>query len=100
MKTLSEIRGRKQDHSDLYFDTYTAAINLAIKTAEKEGFKTDDEERMQEIGMGPGKPSRGKTTRHTLLLYKNGKQQRKALHIQVYNRGTPRNTYELNWYIA
>lgn len=80
------------------FSTMTAAIDFAIKDTEKKGYTLDDDEQFQKIGTGPKKPSEGKTNRYTLTLYKNGKEQRKALHIQIYGMGE--RGYELNYYIS
>ena len=87
---------------ELYHDTYTSAIQEAEKYAKSKGFDLDKEEMADEIGMGPGRPKKGKTVRHTLTLYKNGEpiKGKRKFHIQVYNRGQDRNTYELNCYIA
>ena len=52
-----------------------------------------------EIGSGPAKPKKGKTNKFNISLSKNGKEQKKALQIQVYNRGTNENEFELNMYI-
>jgi len=86
----------------LYHDTYTSAIQAAEKFANKQGYELDPEEMATEIGMGPGKPKDGRTTKHSLTLLKNGKpiKGKKRLQIQVYNRGQNRNAYELNTYIA
>lgn len=108
-KILSE--GKYQ----VYHKSYTSAINTALEYAEKQGYEYDKEETAREIGMGPKKPSAGKTNRFTISLTKDGKPQRKALQIQVYNMGTfkrdtdgsmtrsvfgGQNEYELNCYIA
>jgi hypothetical protein len=85
---------------ELYHDSYTKAINTALNYAEKNGYTTDDEERADIIGLKSSRPKDGKTERVTLPIYKNGKKQRKHLHIQVYNRGISGNTYELNTYIS
>jgi len=89
----------KQDYQ-LYHDTYTSAVYAALAYATQNGYEHDPEEAAIEIGMGPRKPSKGKTNSITLPLYKKDKVQRKALHFQVYNRGVSRNTYELNAYIS
>ena len=47
-----------------------------------------------------GKPKAGATTKHSLALEKDGKPSKKKLHIQVYNRETKSNPYELNHYIS
>jgi hypothetical protein len=99
----------------VYHKTYTSAINTALEYAEKQGYEYDKEETASKIGMGPKKPSDGKTNRFSIELTKNGKPQRKQLHIQVYNMGTfkrnqdgsqtrsmwgGQNEYELNTYIS
>lgn len=83
-----------------YFSSYSGAISSALAQAKKKGFEVDEDDVFREITTGQGKPSKGKTVRHTLKLTKGGKAQKKALHIQVYNRGTSGNTFELNSYIS
>jgi hypothetical protein len=46
--------------------------------------------------MGPKKPSEGKTNSFSIELFKDGKEQKKMLHIQIYGM---KNKYELNAYI-
>lgn len=82
------------------FDTYSAALNVARETAEKKGFEVSDDDWFDQVNNGPKKPSAGKTVRHNLALTKNGKPTRKGLAIQVYNRGTDKNPFELNFYIS
>lgn len=91
---------RKDASADLYFDTYSAAVQHAKAQAEKKGFEVVEDDWFTQVTTGKGKPGRGKTTRHTLKLTKNGKPVRQGLSIQVYNRDTPRNTYELNFYVS
>lgn len=104
MKESLELgEARKDAAADLYFDTYSAAIQKAINdTFKKHKLEVDAEDYYQKVNMGPGKPGRGKTTRHTLDLVdiKTGKPSRKRLHIQVYNRETAKNPYELNFYVS
>ena len=87
---------------EVYHSTYTSAINAAEAYAKKQGYDLDPEELATEIGMGPGKPKGGKTVKHTLSLFKNGKpiKGKKRLQIQVYDRGQSGNNYELNCYIS
>jgi hypothetical protein len=80
----------------LYHDSYTSAINDALEYAENSGYTYDKEETATKIGSGPKKPSEGKTNRITIGLKKDDKEQKKSLHIQVYNMGEK---YELNTYI-
>lgn len=91
---------RGDSAKDVYFASYSSAISHTLAQAKKQGYEVDEDDVFREITTGQGKPSKGKTVRHTLKLTKNGKPQRKALHIQVYNRGTDKNTFELNFYIS
>ena len=80
----------------VYHKSYTSAINAAKEYAEKKGYEINDDDSFTKIGMGPRKPSEGKTNRFSIELSKDGKPSRKLLHIQVYGM---RDTYELNAYI-
>ena len=80
-----------------YHNSYTSAVDTALEYAEKQGYSYDKEETATKIGMGPKKPDDGKTNKFTITLYKDGKEQKKALHFQIYGMGE---RYELNTYIA
>jgi hypothetical protein len=99
----------------VYHKTYTSAINSALDWVEKMGYEYDKEETAREIGMGPRKPSEGKTNRFSISLTKKGKPVKQHLQIQVYNMGTfkrnsdgsktrsmwgGQNEFELNCYIG
>jgi len=62
----------------------------------KKGYTIEDDEMFTKVGMNSKRPSVGKTTKVNLELLKNGKPQKKMLHIQVYGM---KNGYELNAYI-
>ena len=96
---LNEI-SESRDTADIYFDTYTAAVQHAKAQAEKKGYEVVEDDWFTQVTTGEGKPGRGKTVRHALKLTKNGKSVRPSLNVQVYNRDTTRNTYELNFYIS
>jgi hypothetical protein len=81
---------------DVYHKSYTHAIEAAEVYAKKKGYEIEDDEMFTKVGMNSKRPSVGKTTRVSLELLKNGKPQRKMLHIQVYGM---KNGYELNAYI-
>jgi hypothetical protein len=81
---------------DVYHNSYTSAIQSAREYAEKQGYEINDDDAFRQIGMGPKKPSEGKTNRFSIELSKDGKVQRKRLQIQVYGM---KNRYELNTYI-
>ena len=82
---------------DVYHDSYTSAIQSAKEYAEKQGYTINDDDSFRKIGMGPRKPSEGKTNSFSIELSYGGKDSRKQLHIQVYGM---RNKYELNCYIG
>ena len=86
--------------AELYFDTYTAAVQHAKAQAEKKGFEVVEDDWFQKVSVGQGKPKEGKTTSHLLKLTKDGKPVRKGLAIQVYNRGAGKKPYELNFYVS
>ena len=83
---------------EVYHKSYTDAVNTALEYAEKRGYEYDKTDTFNIIGMGPKKPSAGKTNRLSIPLLKNGKPQRKQLHVQVY--GMEGGKYELNVYIS
>lgn len=95
IKLASLIKEKKSDY-EVYHKSYTSAINAAREYAEKQGYEINDDDAFTKIGMGPRKPSEGKTNRFSIELSKDGKVQRKQLHIQVYGM---KNQYELNAYI-
>ena len=85
----------------LYHSSYTSAIETALNSACAVGFTTDKDETAVLIGFQSSRPKEGKTERLSIPLYKNGKLVKKALHIQIYNRGNSIvNNFELNKYIA
>ena len=81
----------------VYNKTYTAAIEAARAYALKKGYEIEDDEMFTKVAMNSKRPGVGKTTRVSLELMRNGKPQKKMLHIQVY--GMDRYGYELNAYI-
>ena len=66
-------------------------------TAKKKGYEVDQDSWDAEISFGQRKPSVGKTVSKKVKLTKDGKEQKKQLHIQVY--GMDSGKYELNMYI-
>jgi hypothetical protein len=92
---MNPIKEAKSDY-EVYHKSYTSAINAAKAYAEKKGYEINDDDSFRQIGMGPRKPSEGKTNKFSIELSKDGKVQRKKLQIQVYGM---KNSYELNAYI-
>ena len=102
LQSLSNIRKAQTESIneakfEVYHDSYTSAINAAREWAEKQGYTINDDDAFTKIGMGPRKPSEGKTNKFSIELSKDDKVQRKQLHIQVYGMRTK---YELNCYIG
>jgi hydroxymethylpyrimidine pyrophosphatase-like HAD family hydrolase len=95
VNSKNEVNEAKSDY-EIYHKSYTSAINAAREYAEKKGFEINDDDAFRQIGMGPRKPSEGKTNKFSIELSKDGKVQRKKLQIQVYGM---KNSYELNAYI-
>jgi hypothetical protein len=93
------IEENKKD--EIYFDTFSEAVGKAKSYAESKGYEIDEDDWWRKITTGSGRPKEGKTTRSSIGLIKNGKPQKKSLHIQVYNMGLSfKNNYELNYYIS
>ena len=76
---------KKSDYETAH-KSYTSAVQAAEDFAIKNGYEVDKEQMARDIGMGTQRPKKGKTTRFTIDLYKNGKPQRKKLHAQVYGQ--------------
>ena len=87
-----------KDDYQIYHKSYSSAVSAIHDYAKQRGYTLNDDETFDTIGLGPKKPKEGDTNRTTLTLYKDGKEQRKALHSQVYGRGAE--GYELNMYIS
>jgi hypothetical protein len=92
VESLSEANDLK-----VYHKSYTEAIQTAKEYALKKGYMVDDDDSFRKIGMGPRKPSEGKTNKVSVELTKGNKPTNKQLHIQVYGM---KNGYELNCYIG
>jgi hypothetical protein len=94
--TLKSAMGEAKSDYEVYHKSYTSAIEAARAYAEKKGYEINNDDSFTKIGMGPRKPSEGKTNRFDIELSKDGKVQKKKLQIQVYGM---KNSYELNAYI-
>ncbi len=94
--TNYSLKEGKKDY-EIYHKTFTSAIEEVEKFAEKNGYEIDSDEMFNKVGTGPKKPSVGKTNEYHLTLMKNGKEDRKKLHFQVYGL---KSQYELNMYIS
>ena len=84
-----------------YYKSASEAADTARKYAEKKGFDIDENDWQTQIALG-GKHNRlrpgvGKTHKFSIGLSKNGKPQKKMLHISLY--GMSSGKYELTQYI-
>jgi hypothetical protein len=85
---------------EIYHKTYSDAMQSAKSFAKGSGYEVDEDDWFNQVSSGPRKPSKDKTNRFSILLTKNGKEQKKRLQIQVTNLGTSGRPFELNAYIA
>jgi hypothetical protein len=92
-----EVDLQEKSDYEVYHKDYSTAVQTAIKQAEKRGFEVDMDDWHDKVATGPKKPSAGKTNSFSVKLKKDGKESKKALHLQVYNMDNHK--YELNMYI-
>jgi len=88
---------KKSDYQ-IYHGTYSSSIDAVIDYAKRNGYEINHDELFDTVSIGPIKPREGVTNRFTLSLIKDNKEQRKAIHFQVYGRGNE--GFELNLYIS
>lgn len=86
-----------ESNYEVYHNSYSSAVSAGLKYAKSNGYDIVEDDVWDQISVGPAKPSEGRTNRATIGLIKDGKPQRKALHMQIYGMGNGR--YELNVYI-
>lgn len=80
----------------VYHNQYSTVIDEVELYANTMGYELDQEEYGNAYVDAFFKPNDGQTKKDTLTLYKEGKEQRKALQVQIYGMG---NKFELNMYI-
>ena len=100
IKPNLEEESTEEELEENYHPSYTSAIQTAVKHAEKRGYKVDPEDYDNKVATGHRKPSEGKTIFHVLRLTKDGKESKKTLAVQIYNRGGNKTPFELNHYIS
>jgi len=83
---------------ETYFDTYSAAVQYALDLIPS-NLTYNDDEYHNIVASGTKKPGKDKTTSFKLPLYKGDKHV-KLLVVNVYNRGSDKNPYELNAYVS
>ena len=99
MKSLkfNEFLNESKSDFQVYHNQYSAVIDEVEKYANAMGYELDSEEYGNAYIDAFFKPNEGATKKDTLTLYINRKEQRKAIHVQIYGRGNDK--YELNMYI-
>ena len=87
-------------NDEVYFSTFSGAVQYARQKVENRGYEVNEDDWFNEVNTGQGRPKEGNTTRMSIGLIKNGKPQRKMLHIQVFNKGNShKHNFELNYYV-
>lgn len=97
IKVFESFVAEAKNDYEVYHNSYSSAVSAALEYAKSKGYDVVEDDVWHQISMGPKKPSEGKTNKATVGLEKDGKLQRKALHIQIYGMGA---RYELNAYIS
>jgi len=102
-KIIKECFGRLSEATKRKFEinhnSYVSAMEEAQDYIEKNGYTVSEDEWFHKVSTGPRKPSAGHTNKMSIRIEKNGKEQKKMAHIQVYNRETKIKPFELNMYI-
>jgi hypothetical protein len=88
----------KKSEYQIYHRTYSSSIDAMIDYANRNNYSINQDELFDTVSIGPIRPREGVTNRFTLSLFKDDKEQRKAIHFQVYGRGNA--GFELNMYIS
>lgn len=89
---------KEANEYEVYNKSYSSAIDEVLKFLKKKNFYPAKEEFSTEVTTGRGKPSVGKTTKHSLLLYKkDGTPANKSVNFQIYGM---EKSYELNMYLS
>ena len=97
-ESMNEAKIKFKEEYPVYHDTYGSALDSIMRYVESSGNKIEQQEFFSAFGDAFFKPKKGKTQRKTVEIEdKNGKLVG-HLHVQIYNRGTDGNTYELNMY--
>ena len=94
-KLFEQFVNEKSDYQ-IYHNQYSSAVNAALEYVKSKGYEVNDDDVWNEISIGPAKPKEGVTNKASIGLTKDGKPQKKMLHIQIYGM---KDRYELNAYI-
>lgn len=84
------------NESDDFYKSYGEAINAVQAYAQSKGYELDQEEYGFAYTDASDKPKNGETKEEHITLYKNGREQKKALHVSMYGRN---GGFEVTMYI-
>jgi len=84
----------------IYHPSYSQSVGEMLDFVARNGYEISEDEVFHNITTGPGRPKPGQTTRHSLILSKDGNATRRMLQAQVYGLDGSSNQYELNQYIS
>ena len=97
-KEFKEFKDKKEKYKQkVYHNTYGSAIDEAEKDAKSRGYELDQDDYNFAFGDAFFKPKEGQTRSKSIGLIKDGKEQKKSLHVQIYNRGNGK--FEYNAYV-
>lgn len=82
-------------NSEIYHSTLSAALEQATRYATSKGYEVSEDSMFRTFGTGG--VAYGDTKRGSVELLKEGKEQKKMLHISIYRMDS--GTYELTDYI-
>ena len=96
--TLKHVKLYEQfiNESDDFYKSYGEAIDAVQAYAQSKGYELDQEEYGFAYTDASDKPKNGETKEKHITLYKNGREQRKALHVSMYGRS---GGFEVTMYI-
>jgi len=69
-----------------FYKSYGEAIDYVDHYAREKGYEVDRDEYGNAYTDAFDKPKEGETKSNSFTLYKNGKKQRKALHVSMFGR--------------
>jgi hypothetical protein len=84
------------NESEDFYKSYGEAIDAVQAYAQSKGYELDQEEYGFAYTDASDKPKNGETKEEHITLYKNGKEQKKALHVSMYGRN---GGFEVTMYI-
>jgi phage shock protein A len=97
-KSGANSRLKSTSAEDIYFQTYSGAVQHAVDTATKKGYGYDQDDYDRIVANNSKKPSAGKTTKFILPLIKEGKRSGLTVAVYCTDANTPK-PYELTYYI-